>query len=97
MNQVKFIWLLLFGYWMVFYRKKSLPKYRYYFDIHFLYRYFSYIDIDIITPLVRIIELLTISINTLDSTRLGTSKFNAWNSEGAGTYKNFKRKMPVHV
>ncbi len=60
MNQVEFIWLLLFGFRMVS-QKKSLPKYRYYFDIYFLYRYFRYlgyvdnidIDIDIITPLPR--------------------------------------------
>ncbi len=47
------------AFWMVFTAKKKFPKYRYYFDIHFLYRYFRYlcyidnidIDIDIITPL----------------------------------------------
>ncbi len=58
MNQVEFIWVLFFGFWKVFYRKKSLPKCRNYFDIHFLHRYFRYlsyidnINIDIITPLL---------------------------------------------
>ncbi len=82
MNQVEFIWLLLFGFWMVFYRKKSLPKCRYYFDIHFLYRYFlylSYIDIDIITPLeVNVTIGFSVKFYTRQCSYLNFTKFRLW-------------------